>query len=99
MKLVMWHAADGEPSPGLLTARGVVPLPDVTSMEQLIDDFPSRRADLEKLAAAGPALALHSVHLLSPLPRPGKILCSTTAYAPASGDPAPLLMTLKSAES
>src|SRR3979411_2044019 len=95
MKLVLWQGDDG-PRPGILTLRGVVLVPGAGSMEQLIDDFSERRAELERLAAGGEALALESGRVLAPLPRPGKILCSTASYG---GDPAPLLMTLKSAES
>jgi hypothetical protein len=95
MKLVRFERDDGAPPRlGLLTARGVVPLTDAT-MEGLIDEFDRRRADLERLVQGGNAVALEDVQLLAPLPRPGKILCSTGAY----GEPAPLLMTLKSAES
>ena len=95
MKLVLWQGDDG-PRPGILTTRGVVLVPDVSSMVQLIDDFSHRRAELKQLAVQGEALKLDNGRLLAPLPRPGKILCSTAAHG---GDPAPLLMTLKSAES
>ncbi len=98
MKLVLWESPDG-PTPGMLTQRGIVAVPDAESLEQLIDSFADRRADLERLAREGAAIPLDSVRLLPPLPRPGKILCSTAAYTPANTDPAPLLMTLKSAES
>ena len=98
MKLVLWESTDG-PVPGLLTTRGIVGVPDARSIEQLIDSFAERRAELERLADAGAAIPLESAHLLPPLPRPGKILCSTASYAPTPGEVAPLLMTLKSAES
>jgi len=96
MRFVLWRRADEEePAVGLLTARGMVPVPDVQRLEQLIDNFADRRAALEQLAQAGSAVPLDSVRLLPPLPRPGKILCSTAVY----GDATPLLLTLKSAES
>jgi 2-keto-4-pentenoate hydratase/2-oxohepta-3-ene-1,7-dioic acid hydratase in catechol pathway len=99
MKLVLLERADQAPTIALLTQRGIVAVPEAESMAQLIDDFALRRADLKQLADQGTALAMDSVRLLPPLPRPGKILCSTASYAPTNGDPAPLLMTLKSAES
>jgi len=98
MKFVLWQGADG-PLAGVLTQRGLIAVPGVASIVQLIDDFPNSRAELERLTVKGTALALDSVRLLPPLPRPGKILCSTASYAPGNGEPGPLLMTLKSAES
>src|SRR5438067_402168 len=98
MKLVLFEATDGQQSPGLLTHRGVVRVADAETLEQIIDSFDERRADLERLAREATAMPLDKVRLLAPLPKPGKILCSTAAYG-ANGDAAPLLMTLKSAES
>src|SRR5260221_221791 len=95
MKLVLWQGDDG-PRPGILTTRGVVLVPDVSSMVQLIDEFSQRRAELEQLAVQGEALKLDNGRLLAPLSGPGKILCSTASHG---ADPARLLMTLKSAES
>jgi 2-keto-4-pentenoate hydratase/2-oxohepta-3-ene-1,7-dioic acid hydratase in catechol pathway len=95
MKLVLWQPSAQAPAVGLLTPRGIVAIPDVERIEQIIDTFADRRADLERLANDGPAVPVASVRLMSPLPRPGKILCSTAVY----GEAAPLLMTLKSAES
>jgi 2-keto-4-pentenoate hydratase/2-oxohepta-3-ene-1,7-dioic acid hydratase in catechol pathway len=51
------------------------------------------------MATHGEALPLDTVRLLAPLPRPGKILCSTATDDPPEGERTPLLMTLKSAES
>src|SRR6266566_131624 len=99
MKLVRWHSADQPPTVGLLTPRGVVPVPLAQNIEEVIERFTEWRGELEQLAQNGAALAPESVRLLAPLPRPGKILCSTAAYGPVDGDPPPLLMTLKSAES
>ena len=108
MKLVVWEQPDGSaPSVGLLTVRGVVSLADLTggaarpqaAMELVIDQFAALRPQLEDRAARAEALPLESVRLLPPLPRPGKILCSTATYGPREGERTPLLMTLKSAES
>src|SRR5262245_61810405 len=107
MKLVVWEAPDSPAAPGVLTERGVVGLAELpgevyssqAAMERLIDRFASLRPRLEALAESGAAVPLESVRLLPPLPRPGKILCSTASYRAAPGAAAPLLMTLKSSES
>jgi 2-keto-4-pentenoate hydratase/2-oxohepta-3-ene-1,7-dioic acid hydratase in catechol pathway len=89
MRLVLYRG-DGraEPSPGLLTGRGIVDVsgavarghtPQLT-MQGLIDNFDRLRPALEKLAADGPALPASSVRLCPPLPRPGKILCCIANY-------------------
>jgi len=90
----------------LLVDRGVVPLPDhgltpQAEMVALIDQFEDLRADLERLAAnARELVPAAEVQLLPPLPRPGKILCSTATYAGPPFEERPqLLFTLKSAES
>jgi 2-keto-4-pentenoate hydratase/2-oxohepta-3-ene-1,7-dioic acid hydratase in catechol pathway len=49
-------------------------------------------------AVADP-IPVTEVQLLSPLPRPGKILCSTATYSVIQQERSPLLFTLKSAES
>jgi 2-keto-4-pentenoate hydratase/2-oxohepta-3-ene-1,7-dioic acid hydratase in catechol pathway len=108
VRLVVWELAGrSAPAIGLLTERGVVSLADLTSgatspqsaMELVIDQFAAVRAQLEEMATNGEALPLDSVRLLAPLPRPGKILCSTATYDPPEAQGTPLLMTLKSAES
>jgi 2-keto-4-pentenoate hydratase/2-oxohepta-3-ene-1,7-dioic acid hydratase in catechol pathway len=67
-------------------------------MEDVIDRFDDLRPALERLVRDAAPVA--DVRLLAPVPRPGKILCSTGGYGTASGsEPAPLLMTLKSPES
>jgi 2-keto-4-pentenoate hydratase/2-oxohepta-3-ene-1,7-dioic acid hydratase in catechol pathway len=108
VKLVVWEqAGSSAPSLGLLTPRGVVSLAELTgaaataqaAVQQLIDQFAALRPQLEDRAAQAEALPLESVRLLPPLPRPGKILCSTATYGPRDGERTPLLMTLKSAES
>jgi 2-keto-4-pentenoate hydratase/2-oxohepta-3-ene-1,7-dioic acid hydratase in catechol pathway len=108
VKLVVWEpASGGAPSIGLLTKRGVVSLADLVpaattpqlAMQSVIDQFPAVRRQLEDMVTQVEALPLDSVRLLAPLPRPGKILCSTATYGPGQAERTPLLMTLKSAES
>src|ERR1700739_3469320 len=89
MKLVLFQASGGgEPSPGLLTERGVVSLAGTVkrghtpqqTMQAVIDEFGQLRPALERLAAQGEALPLASLRLRAPLPRPGKILCCIAHY-------------------
>jgi 2-keto-4-pentenoate hydratase/2-oxohepta-3-ene-1,7-dioic acid hydratase in catechol pathway len=108
MKIVLFQRAqDPQPRPGLLTDRGIVDVTEVVpegptpqdTVRQLIDRFDGLRSSLERLASDGDAVPVNAVRLLPPLPRPGKILCSTGAYGPpAGGEPKPLLLTLKSAD-
>ena len=89
MKLVLYEGAGhSEPTPGLMTARGVVGIahaverghtPQLT-MQGIIDDFDRLRPALENLADAGEAVPADSVRLRPPLPRPGKILCCIANY-------------------
>ena len=108
MKLVLFQTSErGEPTPGLLTERGVVSLagtaerghtPQLT-MQGLIDGFDRMRPALGKLAAQGEALPLASVRLRAPLPRPGKILCCIANYwEHAQREARPLNMFLKNPE-
>jgi 2-keto-4-pentenoate hydratase/2-oxohepta-3-ene-1,7-dioic acid hydratase in catechol pathway len=115
MRLVLFEPPGGGVEPGVLTARGVVGAGDLlgatvspqAAMVRVIDEFDDLRGRLQARAANAEALSLGAVRLWPPLPRPGKILCSTARYLtsvhdePAGGkpEPAPLLMTLKSAES
>lgn len=114
MRLVTYEgpSADGVRPPvatlGLLTPRGIVSLADEcggtdslqAALEHLIDGFPESRPRLEALAADGNAVPLEAVHLLPPVPRPGKVLCTTAVYGQQPGqERQQLLMTLKSAES
>jgi 2-keto-4-pentenoate hydratase/2-oxohepta-3-ene-1,7-dioic acid hydratase in catechol pathway len=103
MKLVLFTRDGSSPPPtaGLLTDRGVVPLPGYSSLEAVIDRFASVRPDLERQAETATPLTLQEVQLQPPLPRPGKILCSTNGFGGSEpgSDRAPLLFTLKSAES
>src|SRR5205823_6953049 len=105
MKLVLFQlAGQSEPSPGVLTERGVVDIsgaveksytPQLT-MQGLIDNFDRLRPRLEQLAAGGEARPLDSVRLRPPLPRPGKILCCIANYwEHAQREARPLNMFLK----
>jgi 2-keto-4-pentenoate hydratase/2-oxohepta-3-ene-1,7-dioic acid hydratase in catechol pathway len=105
MKIVLFQRAHADrPRPGLLTDRGIVDIAEVVpggqtprdTIRGLIDGFDGLRAVLERLAAGGEAVPADTVRLLSPLPQPGKIVCSTGGYGPrAAADPKPLLVTLK----
>jgi len=108
MKLVLFQTSErGEPTPGVLTDRGVVSIagsvershtPQLT-MQTLIDAFDRLRPALEREAAQGEALPLGSVRLRPPLPRPGKILCCIANYwEHAQREARPLNMFLKNPE-
>src|SRR5437773_872396 len=108
MKLVLFQRPGGAAEPGLLTERGIVGLGGAVTgggdarltMQGLIDDFAALRPTLDRLAINGPTSPAETVRLLPPLPWPGKILSSTGEYGkPAEGEPAPLLLTLKSGNS
>jgi 2-keto-4-pentenoate hydratase/2-oxohepta-3-ene-1,7-dioic acid hydratase in catechol pathway len=105
VKLVLFTHAGSPPAAGLLTDRGVVPLPThglspQAEMVSLIDRFEQARTELERLSTITDAIATTEVQLLAPLPRPGKILCSTASYGGDQVAERPqLLLTLKSAES
>jgi len=105
MKLVLFQPKSGnEILPGLMTARGVVNIaklvkpghtPELT-MEGIIDDFERLRPALAEANASAPAIALDSVRLLPPLPRPGKILgCIGNYWEHAQREPRPLNMFMK----
>jgi len=87
MKLVLYWSL-GQARPGLLTERGVVDISAIAragasaqgTMQDLIDQFDSLRPALQQAAEHGPATPLASVHLLPPLPRPGKILACIANY-------------------
>src|SRR5215813_12274225 len=105
MKLVLFQTSGrDEPTPGLLTERGVVDISGVTAkghtpqltMQALIDGFGRLRPTLERQLTNGEALPLSSVRLCAPLPRPGKILCCIANYwEHAQREPRPLNMFLK----
>src|SRR5207245_10503916 len=97
MKLVLFQPTDGDgsrTSTAMLTQRGVVPVADIAGIEQLIDQFESRRHELERLAREGTALPVDGVRLLPPLPRPGKRVVSTATDDQSSGGAPPLLRAL-----
>ena len=108
MKLVLFETSESrDPTPGLLTERGVVSLAATVkrghtpqqTMQGLIDGFGSMRPKLEQLAAKGEALPLTAVRLCAPLPRPGKILCCIANYwEHAQREARPLNMFLKNPE-
>jgi len=107
MKLVLFQTGQGEPSPGILTERGVVDISGAVAqsytaqltMQGIIDDFDHLRPALELLAAEGEARPLDSVRLRAPLPRPGKILCCIANYwEHAQREARPLNMFLKNPE-
>jgi 2-keto-4-pentenoate hydratase/2-oxohepta-3-ene-1,7-dioic acid hydratase in catechol pathway len=89
MKLVLFETADSrEPTPGLLTERGVVDIGAVVprrytpqlTMQGLIDSFDQLRSALSELEFWAEPLPLDQVRLRAPLPRPGKILCCIANY-------------------
>ena len=111
MKLVLYRAPETDTlSPGLLTERGVVDITDAVkdilghtpqdTMEAIIDNYDRLRSSLENLAASGDAMALDSVRLGPPLPRPRKILaCIGNYWEHQEREPRPLNMFLKSPDS
>jgi 2-keto-4-pentenoate hydratase/2-oxohepta-3-ene-1,7-dioic acid hydratase in catechol pathway len=107
VKLVVFTRHEGPSAPilGALSGGVVVPLqrldPDPQrGLEQVIDRFDDVRESFERAVREAQPLSLAEVRLHSPVPRPGKILCSTASYEAASAaERPPLLMTLKSAES
>jgi len=108
MRLVLFQAANSaEPTPGILTERGVVDISGAVAksytsqltMQGIIDGFDRLRPALEKLARDGAALPLDAVRLRAPLPRPGKILCCIANYwEHAQREARPLNMFLKNPE-
>jgi 2-keto-4-pentenoate hydratase/2-oxohepta-3-ene-1,7-dioic acid hydratase in catechol pathway len=103
MKLVLFER-DGAIHPGALTDSGVVDFSaDVASgetpqatMESIIDSFDVVRPRLEARVATGPSRALEDVRLVSPLPRPSKIMCCIANYwEHAQREARPLNMFLK----
>ena len=104
MKLVAFSREGSVAAIGALTERGVVRLMTAeepqAAMARLIDRFTDLKPSFETLVGQSEATPLGAVRLLPPLPRPGKILCSTADYAATHApERSPLLMTLKSPES
>ena len=105
MKLVLFQESEaGAQLPGLLTDRGVVDIsgavkPNYTPqlvMEGIIQEFERLRPVLSKLEREGRGLALDTVRLRAPLPRPHKILCALANYwEHAQREPRPLNMFMK----
>jgi 2-keto-4-pentenoate hydratase/2-oxohepta-3-ene-1,7-dioic acid hydratase in catechol pathway len=87
VKLALFQK-DMDVLPGLITERGIVGIADLVpraatpqlTMVGIIDDFDRLRPALEQRAQQGDALALQSVRLRAPLPRPGKILACIANY-------------------
>ena len=103
MKLCLF-LSHGEGTPGVITDRGVVDVSAVAhrghtpqlTMQNLIDSFEPLKPALEKLAKDGAAMPLDTVRLLSPLPRPGKILaCIANYWEHAQREARPLNMFMK----
>jgi 2-keto-4-pentenoate hydratase/2-oxohepta-3-ene-1,7-dioic acid hydratase in catechol pathway len=96
--------SDTQVLPGLVTERGVVGIADLVplaaspqlTMVGIIDQFDRLRAPLERRARDGDAIALQSVRLRAPLPRPGKILaCIANYWEHGALEARPLNMFLK----
>ena len=103
MRLALFQK-DGSVSPGLITDRGVVSIADLAppastpqlTMVGIIDQFERLRSALERRARDGDAVALDSVRLRAPLPRPGKILaCIANYWEHGALEPRALNMFLK----
>jgi 2-keto-4-pentenoate hydratase/2-oxohepta-3-ene-1,7-dioic acid hydratase in catechol pathway len=103
VKLVCYSSGDGF-VPGALVDDGVVSFDDLVPMAPtsqgrmaaLIDNWESLRPALEARVDAGDRLALGSVRIGPPLPRPGKILCCIGNYwEHAQREPRQLNMFLK----
>jgi 2-keto-4-pentenoate hydratase/2-oxohepta-3-ene-1,7-dioic acid hydratase in catechol pathway len=105
MKLVMFRDDTGaDLRPGILTDRGVIDIAAVVppmsngrpAMAALIDRFDALRPDLDELAHNGEAVALESLSLGPPIPRPGKIVnCIGNYWEHAQREPRELNMFLK----
>src|SRR4051812_2612428 len=90
--------------PGVITDRGVIDVSAVArkghtpqlTMQAIIDSFDQLKPALEKLTKDGAAMPLDTVRLLSPLPRPGKILaCIANYWEHAQREARPLNMFMK----
>ena len=102
--------AGSAPRVGLLRDDGVVDVSAIAAglpantpqqqMESFIDAYDALRPQLEQALADGPALALDSIQLRAPLPRPSKMLCCIGNYwEHAQREARPLNMFLKSPDS
>jgi 2-keto-4-pentenoate hydratase/2-oxohepta-3-ene-1,7-dioic acid hydratase in catechol pathway len=87
MRLALFQK-DTQVLPGVITEHGLVNIADLVSagatpqltMVGIIDQFERLRPALERRAREGDAMALDSVRLRAPLPRPGKILACIANY-------------------
>src|SRR3954451_21195826 len=101
MKLVLFSRnTSTTPELGALTDGGIVPLSHAASVAEVIEDFATLRSEFERTIAQSQPIKSDTIQLKPSLPRPGKIVCSTAMYGtPTDSERAPLLFTLKSAES
>lgn len=102
MRLALFEAAAGDgPQLGLVTEAGVVavdcvPAPDgAGALKQAIAEFERLRPELERAAAAGPAIPLDRVRLLPPLASPSKLLCTMRRLGPSPDRPVDLQVFLR----
>jgi 2-keto-4-pentenoate hydratase/2-oxohepta-3-ene-1,7-dioic acid hydratase in catechol pathway len=93
MKLVLFSRG-GAVAAGVLGDDGVLPIPGFEGPTALVDLI-ARGGEVRH---GSETIPLSNVQLLAPIPRPGKIVCSTATYG-GGGERAQLLLTLKSAES
>lgn len=103
MKFVLYDIA-GKVAPGVLSEGAVTDLSPLlpaglapqAMMQALIDRYDQWRPTIDTLVRTGEAIDLAAVKLLSPLPRPGKILCCIANYwEHAQREPRELNMFLK----
>ncbi len=83
MKLATFET-DGSPTLGVVEGASLIPLPRglATGMSDLIARWKALEGEVGNIAKAGAGkLALDKVHLLPPIPRPGKILAIGMNYA------------------
>jgi len=66
---------------GVVEGGQIVPLDAAASMMELIARWPAAQGAVRAAAQDGPRIALGSVRLLPPIPRPGKILAIGLNYA------------------
>jgi 2-keto-4-pentenoate hydratase/2-oxohepta-3-ene-1,7-dioic acid hydratase in catechol pathway len=109
MKLVLFlQSPNSQAQAGLLTEAGIIRLGTLqppgedgqSIMKSVIDHFDALRPHLEKLSASSIAQPLNSVRLLSPLPRPRKIVaCIANYWERAQRDARPINMFLKNPDS
>jgi 2-keto-4-pentenoate hydratase/2-oxohepta-3-ene-1,7-dioic acid hydratase in catechol pathway len=105
VKLALFRTSEGAVAPGVLVPEGIVSAaPLVTHLGHanhrflpwMIDNFDSLRDRLIAMCASEAPIALESVSLLPPLPRPRTILCAIANYwEHAQREPRPLWMYIK----